>query len=165
MTLSEFQKQPRGPYAFDRWIWRDRVATPAGNFIVQLQMGVGDTSPPDDEMLRRASELVIYVKSHGDYILDIVFGYYLLASESEWLDMAGVPRGLTRETVLSQVRDDPELVVSRRLSRPDPYDSSVYLVPLWDEDHGLSLEVRDGQIVSANDFPFRLTDGVFRGEL
>src|SRR5687767_4307820 len=103
MTLTEFQKQPRGPYAFDHWTWRKRVPTPLGDFAVEFQMGVGDTEPPDDEMLRRASELVRYAETHGDYILDIVFGYYRLAGESDWLDMAGVPRGLTRETVSSQV--------------------------------------------------------------
>ena len=163
MTVSEFQKQPRGPYAFDHWIWDKRVSTPLGDFSVEFQMlGDGDTNPPDDEMLRRASELVRYAEAHGDYILDIVFGYYLLAGESEWLDMAGVPKGLTRQTVSSQVRDDRTLVVSRHLDWDEPYDSAIHVVPLWDEEHALTLEFQDGALVSANDLPFRIEDGVFR---
>ncbi len=162
MTISEFEKQPRGPYAFDRWIWHKRVATPLGDFTVQFQMGTSDTDPPDDEMVRRAWELVQYAQAHGDYILDIVFGYYLLADESDWLDMAGVPRGLTRQTVSSQLRDGRMLVVSRHLEWDEPYDSAIHVVPLWDEEHALSLELRDGQIVSANDSQFTIENGVFR---
>lgn len=163
MTISEFQKQPRGPYSFDYWVWHKRVPSPLGDFSVEFQMlGDDDTNPPDEEMLRRASELVRYAATHGDYILDIVFGHYRLAGESDWLDMADVPRGLTRETVSSQVRDDRTLVVSRHLDWDEPYASAIHVVPLWDEEHALSLEFRDGQIVSANDEPFRLEDGVFR---
>ncbi len=162
MTPSEFKKQRRGPRLFDRWLWKKSVATPLGNFSVELQMGVGDTNPPDDEMVKRAAELVQYAEAHGDCILDIVFGYYRLAGESDWLDMAGVPTGLTRQAVSSQVRDDRTLVVSRHLDWDEPYDSAIHVVPLWDEEHALSLELRDGQIVSANDSPFRIEDGVFR---
>jgi len=163
MTAAEFEKQPRGPYLFDYWRWHKTVPTPLGDFAVEFQMlGDDDTNPPDDEMLRRASELVHYAGTHGDYILDIVFGYYRLASESDWLEMAGVPRGLTRETVSSQVREDRTLVVSRHLDWAEPYDSVIHVAPLWDEEHALSLEFREGKIFSANDDPFRLEDGVFR---
>jgi hypothetical protein len=164
MTLADFQKQPRGPYAFDYWVCDKRVETPLGLFTIEFQMGIADTNPPDEEMLRRASELVRYAETRGDYILDIVFGYYRLASESDWLDMAGVPRGLTRLTVSSQVRDDCTLVVSRHLDWDEPYDSAIHVVPLWDEEHALTLGLRDGQIVSANDSPFRIEDGVFRSQ-
>jgi hypothetical protein len=163
MTTSEFQKQPRAPYLFDHWVWNKLVSTPLGNFSVELQiLGDDDSNPPDEEMLRRASELVSYAESHGDYILDIVVGYYRLAGESDWLDMAGVPRGLTRETVSSQVREDRTLVVSRHLDWDEPYDSAIHVVPLWDEEHALSLEFEGGEIVSANGEPFRLVNGVFR---
>ena len=162
MTISEFEKQPRGPCLFDHWVWHRRVPTPLGDFSVEFQMAVGDAEPPDEEMMRRASELVQYARAHGNYILDIVFGHYLLAGESDWLDLAGVPRGLTRETVSPQVRDDRTLVVSRHLNWDERYDSAIHVVPLWDEEHALTLEFRDGQIVSANDSPFRIEDGVFR---
>ncbi len=164
MTASEYQKQPRDPDSFsDRWLWQRSVPTPLGDFSVELVMlGDGDTNPPDEEMLRRAAELVRYAETHGDHILDIVYGHYRLAGESGWLEMECVPSGLSRETVLSQVRDDRTLVVTRDLDLDEPYDSAIHLVPLWDEEHALSLEFRDGQIVSANDDPFRLEDGVFR---
>jgi hypothetical protein len=163
MTVSEFQKQPRGPYLFDRWLWDKRVSTPLGEFSVELLMlGNDDTHPPDEEILRRASELVRYVEANGEYILDIVFGYYRLAGENDWLDLAGVSRGHTRETVSSLVRDDRTLVVSRHLEWDEPYDSVIHIAPLWDVEHALSLEFHNGQIVSANDSPFRIEDGVFR---
>jgi hypothetical protein len=163
MTIAEFQKQPKGPYTFDHWVWHKRVPTPLGEFTVELQMlGTDDTNPPDEEMVRRASELVQYAETHGDYILDIVFAYYRLAGESDWLDRAGVPRGLTQQTVSSQVRDDRMLVVSRHLEWDEPYDSGIHVVPLWDEEHAFSLDFRNGEIVSANDSPFRIEDGVFR---
>ena len=129
---------------------------------MELLLGDDDTNPPDEEMLKRAAELVRYAEDHGDYILDVVFGYYLLACESEWIDMADVPRGLTRETVSSQVREDRSLVVSRHLEWKEHYASAIHLVPLWDEEHAFDLGFRDGQIVSANDEPFRLENGVFR---
>jgi len=52
-----------------------------------------------------------------------------------------------------------ETVASRHLDWAEPYDSAIHLVPLWDEEHALTLGFRDGQIVSANDEPFRLEDG------
>jgi hypothetical protein len=164
MTAADFQKQPRGPYAFDFWVCDRRVVTPLGLFTVEFQMlGDDDTNPLDEEMLRRASELVRYAESHGDYLLDIVFGYYLFAAESgDWLEMSGIPRGLTKEAVPSQIREDRTLVVSRHLDWDEPYDSSIHVVPLWDEEHALTLEFRDGGIVTANDSPFRIERGVLR---
>lgn len=162
MNISQFQKQPREPYTLDRWFWNQKVQTPLGEFMVEFQMGTGDTDPPDDEMLKRASELVRYAETHGDYILDIVFGYYLLASESDWLEMSGVPRGLNRQTVISQVRDEGALVVSRWAQQENLYESAIYIVPLWDEEHALTLEFQSGQIVSANDSSFKIEDGVLR---
>jgi len=164
MTAADFQKQPRGAYSFDYWVCGRRVVTPLGLFTVEFQLvGDDDTNPPDEAMLRRASELVRYAESHGDYLLDIVFGYYLFAAESgDWLEMSGVPGGFTRETVASQVREDRTLVVSRHLDWDEPYDSSIHVVPLWDEEHALTLEFRDGDIVAANDSPFKIESGVLR---
>src|SRR5215510_4434830 len=80
----------------------DRVSTPLGDFAVQLHLGIGDTGTPDQEMLTRMSDLVRYAEAHGDYILDLVFGYYLFAAEgADWLEMAGVPRGLSKPAVVN----------------------------------------------------------------
>jgi hypothetical protein len=72
LAITGFEKQPRERYLFDRWVAQRRVLSPLGPFMVQSQMlGNG-------EMLGRASELVGYVESQGEHILDIVFGHYVL---------------------------------------------------------------------------------------
>lgn len=163
MNAEDFEKQPREPYLFDWWVGREVVPTPLGPFKVELLVGVGETNPPDDEMFRRASELMTFVDGHGEYIVDIVFGYYLLATEdSEWLEFCGVPQGLNRQTVKNFVREDRSLVVSRHLGSAEPYSSTIHLVPLWDEEHALRLGIRNGTIVSANGAKFRLESRVFR---
>ena len=164
MTASEYQKQARGSYAFDHWLWQRRVASPLGDFVMELQMlGAEDTNPPDEAMLKRSAELVRYAEAHGDYVLDLVFGYYLFAAESgNWLERCGVPTGLTKETVSAYVRNDRSLVVSRHLDWDEPYASVIYIVPLWDEEHAMYLEFHDDDIVAVNDSPFRLEAEVLR---
>jgi hypothetical protein len=143
---------------------RQRIATPLGTFSVEFHLlDDDDTNPPDDEMLRRASGLVTYAESHSEFILDIVFGHYLFAAEErDWLEECGIPRGLTRNKIAGYVREDRSLVVARHLSGGQPYSSSIHVVPLWDEEHALSLEFSDGAIVAANDSQFRLEAGVLR---
>jgi hypothetical protein len=162
MTSDEFEKQPRGTYLFDWWVGKRRVSTLLGVFTVEFQMGVGDTNPPDDAMLTLASELMDYAESHSEYLLDIVFGYYLFAAQDpDWLKVCSVPRGLSRGEVADFLRKDRTLVVSRHLDWEEPYDSAIHIVPLWDEEHALTLDFRDCAIVAANDSKFKLKSGVF----
>ena len=164
MTIDDFERQPRGPYLFDWWVGRQRIATPLGLFSVEFQMlGDEDTNPPDQEMLRRASELVSYTENHGDFVLNIVLGHYLLAAEDRgWLESCGVPPGLSRDRIADYVREDRSLVVSRHLDWDEAYRSAIHIVPLWDEEHALTLDFRDGAIVAVNDSQFRLEAGVLR---
>ena len=133
MIIADFEKQPRGPYLFDWWVGQKRIATPLGLFSVVFQMlGDDDTDPPDGEMLRRATALVSYTESHSEFILDIVFGHYLLAAEDrDWLENCHVPRGVTRNRIADYVREDRSLVVARHHSWDQPYTSSIHVVPLW----------------------------------
>src|SRR5262249_51248117 len=66
-------------------------------------------------------------------------------------------KNLTRE----RVRDYCEfrLVVSRWDKR---YDSEIWLLPKWGQEHNLILKCRDGAIVTANESPFRLEKGVLK---
>lgn len=126
-------------------------------------LGDGDTNPPDDGMLKRVSELMVYAQSHGEYLLDIVYGHYLLASDDpDWLESCGVPLDLTRDTVAGFLREDRSLLVSRHLDWTEPYSSSIHVVPMWDEEHALALYFCDGAIVTANDEEFILEAGVLR---
>jgi hypothetical protein len=164
MIAAEYHKQPRGAYAFDYYVWNGRVETPIGVFTVELQMlGNGDTNPPDEEMFNRASALVKYAEEHGDYILDFIYGYYLFASERpDWLEMFDIPKGLSRDKIAAYVREDRTLVVSRHLDWDEPYDSAIHVVPLWDEEHALTLEFRGTAIVTVNDSAFSFEAGVLR---
>jgi len=172
MTIEEFTRQPKGPYLFYIWLWNKRVTTSLGEFEVKFHMtGDRDKNPPDEEMLRRAAELVHYAETCGDYLLDIVYGAYLLAGEDDWLEYSGVPEGLSKEEMPLHLREDRAIVVSRDTdwkegqiwdSRDGPYESRIHVVPHWDEEHALSLDFRDGQIVSANGEAFLLEDGVLR---
>jgi hypothetical protein len=167
MTHADFEKQPRGPYLFDRWVAQQRIATPLGLFSVEFQiLGDDDTDPPDEEMLRRVTGLVSFTESHGEFILDIVYGHYrqyLLSAENrDGLEGCGVSRDLNRNKIADYVREDRSLVVTRQLGWDQPYSSSIHIVPLWDEEHALSLDFRNGAIVAANDSQFRLEAGVLR---
>ena len=163
MTVADFEKQPRGPRLFERWIGQQRITTPLGSFSIEFHMENDDTDPPDEEMLKRATELVSYTESHGDAILDIVFGHYLLTAEDRyWLEDCGVSRGVTRNRIAEYVRPDRSLVVARHLSSDQPYSSSISVVPLWDEEHALALDFANGEIISANDSRFRLEADVLR---
>jgi len=164
MELTEFKKQPRGPYEGDCWVWDKWVVSPLGPLAVEFQI-FGDRNPPDEEMLRRGKELARYVEEHGEYVLDVVFGAYLFAGRHDFLEYSGVPEGLTRETITNQLRGEiRSLTVSRDPDFEGIYNSAIFFIPLWDEEHALSLDFRDGKIVSANGEPFRLVDGVLRYE-
>jgi hypothetical protein len=105
MKTEEFKRQPKGPYESYTWLWDKRVTTSLGEFPVEFHMmGDGDKNPPDEEMLRRAAELVHYAETHGDHLLDLVYGAYRRAGEGDWLEYSGVPEGLAREEILSQLR-------------------------------------------------------------
>jgi hypothetical protein len=168
MELKDFKKQPRAPYSFNRWIRDKPVATALGEFTVDLHVH-SDKNPPDDEMLRRAAELVRYMEQHGDYVLDVLYGDYLRAAEDGYMDalleLEGA-EGLTRENVCDYLGEGSQgLIVARDPEYEDGYESAIYLIPEWDDEHALSLVFRDGKIVTVNDEPFTLVDGVLRYEL
>jgi hypothetical protein len=160
MNIADFEKQPRGPYLFDWWVARQQIETPLGLFSVEFQMlGEDDTNPPDDEMLKRASELVSYAENSGNFILDIVFGDYLRAALAPgWLEACEVPRRVRRDRIGDYLRENGSLVVSRHLNWDEPYSSAIHVCPLWDEEHALTLDLRDGAIVAANGSRFRLLE-------
>jgi hypothetical protein len=152
-----FSLQPRGPYLFDRWQWPERVPTKLGELIVELTTSNGGR--PDVAMASAASEIATFAAANGELLLDLIYGHYRYAEESNWLAFWKVPPGLGRDQVLSQVRS-VELAVSR--DQHGQCDAWVYVNPKWDPEHKLDLNYRDGKIVAVNGEPFTLMGEVLR---
>lgn len=163
LSISDFEKQPRGAYHFDRWVAQRQVPTPLGPFgILLYTLGDNDSSPPDDAMVARASELVQFVDAHAEEVLDIVYGQYLLIGETpDWLESCSVPRNLSRSQVPGYV-DDRLLVVSRHIKSKERCSSVVFVDPRWEPEHKLRLDIRNGSIATANDSKFKLESQVLR---
>jgi hypothetical protein len=158
MNISEFKKER----SWTCWTWNQRVNTPLAAFRVQLQIDdEEDKTPPDDEMLSRAAALVSYAQSNGDYILDLVFGDFrrCLRSDPVWLDVCEIPRDVTRDGIRQYVTCCA-LVVHRQGYEGEIYGSEVHVVGRWDEEHTLDMQFRDGAIVTVDELPFELRDGV-----
>jgi hypothetical protein len=145
MTLSDFTKQPHGPFTLDCWTSNQAIPSPMGEFIVELQMGLGDNAPPDSEMLRRAEELVALFRANIEIIHDRVFEHYqMVTGNSGWLGDSGVPADLDRSGILEYL-EVRTLTVSRDCDEDGPYMRRVYIIPTWDEEHGIYLAYRDGE--------------------
>ena len=145
MMLSDFTKQPRGPYAFDYCLANQTIATPMGEFTVELQMAVGGNTPSDDAMVRRADEFVALIRVQFEKTHDKVFEHYQMAAEDgEWLESCGVPEGLDRVGIVQhlQVRS---LSVRRDENAVEEYSSRVFVVPDWDEEHAIYRAYSDGK--------------------
>src|SRR5262245_11913869 len=98
----DFRKQRRGPYAFDRWRCKDRVATKLGDLAVELAVHDDSAEPPDDTMIAVAEELANFAQANGELLLDLIHGHYRYAEKEGWLEFWGVPAGLGRDDILSQ---------------------------------------------------------------
>jgi hypothetical protein len=171
LNLSELTQEKGKP---SHWTLNRTVPSPLGEFPMEVTREHGERKPPNEEMLRRGGELVRYVEANGEYLVDIVYGHYLFACKQGWMDYSHfpkgmtpeglVPEGLTREEIASQLREDRRIYVSEDLDLElddlPPYESFIYVVPLWDEGHGLTMLFEDGKIVRVNEQLFRLVDGV-----
>lgn len=138
MKISEFKKQPRGAYSFDTWHWKRGVPSPLGKFRVELL--THDRKAPDDEMLRRAADLIQYAEAHGDFILEVVHqDYRQHAKDRQWLKCCQVPADLAKDKVAKYIASKPCLRVSRS-EIGDPYSSRVSITPRWNEEHGIGMD-------------------------
>jgi hypothetical protein len=116
-----------------------------GKFDVELQMGIGDKAPPDAEMVRQAEEFVRLVQAHINTIHDKVFEHYQsVTDEGGWIGSCGVPRGLDRVAMLDhlQVRT---LTVFADEEAGEGFLTRVYIIPDWDEEHGIYLAFSDNE--------------------
>jgi len=153
----KFVKQKRTSRAFVCWHWPDRVPTVLGDLVVELFVSSGEPSP-DANMAEAASALVTFATANGELLLDLIYGHYKYAEQDNWLEYWGVPTELTRDRVLSQVTS---IVLTVRRHGNGTL-ATVFVDPLWDPEHKLDLEFRDGHIVAANGEPFVLDGEVLR---
>jgi hypothetical protein len=166
MTLSDCKKLPKGTYAFDNaWGCKQPFKTPFGTFQVRFFM-LNDKNPPDDEMLRLAEDLVSYTQTHSQFIRDIIYGSFRFFVTEDPLasdDIEGVPANVKPEQIRKYC--DPVLVVERDPTdglEDIPYACSITVNPQWEPEHNLSLEFRDSAIVTVNQSPFEIVNGILR---
>jgi hypothetical protein len=150
MQLSDFKKQPRGPYLFDTWLWDQSIETTIGTLPVELYCDI-DTLP-SDAMISLANELAVFAETYSTLLLDIIYGHYRCAEARDWLRYWNVPAGLARSEVISQV----ESII---LNVHADLFAGVHIDPHWDPEHKLSLTYA-GTITEVNEAPFRLDDGI-----
>jgi hypothetical protein len=141
----DFVLQSRGPYRFDRWQWSQRVATSLGDLVVELTSD--DGKPPNLASAEAAGDLAEFAATHGELLLDLIHGHYCRAEQQGWLEFWGVPSGLGRDQVLSQVRS---VVLTVRRKANGQFEAAVFVDPLWDPEHKLDLVYHDGRIISVN---------------
>jgi hypothetical protein len=146
MKLGEFRKAPQGPYLFEYWESTFTIPSPIGPFGVELRPIAGQS--PDEEMVEEARELVAFLVTHGDEIAQKVFEHYQrLADHPEWLEKCGVPESLGVYELERYIRSRA-LVVTLEEEGPDEryYDEVLFVDPLWDSEHKITLGVRDGRL-------------------
>ena len=141
LTADNFERQPRGPYLFNFWHANQRVPTSFGEFIIEAHMPLEDTAPPDPEMVRQASSLAEFVRTHPDAVLDRIYEHYQIVSKQQhWMDICEVPLGLDRNGLTPYLMS-LSLVVDRDHSEP-----TIHVSPQWDDEHAIYLAVRDGDV-------------------
>jgi hypothetical protein len=150
MILAEFTKQPRGPYLFETWLWANKVRTSIGNLPLELYTSIDQH--PNDSMLSLAAELATFASSHGEQLLDLIYGHYNYFKSQDWLSFENVPNNLGRPEVLNQV----ESVI---LSVHSDLVAGILVNIMWDQEHRLRLTYESGAITEANEGEFRVTNG------
>lgn len=142
-TQVDFPKPARGAGAVSVWQARTPVATPLGDFVVELG------SAPDAELLAVANELAAFVSVNFGDVFEIVFADYQRACEDrQWMRGCGVPLRLAYDRVPEFVRDRTICV---RRERSGSVSGAIFLVPEWDVEHGIELVIRDGHLVRRDD--------------
>jgi len=150
MNLAEFAKQPRGPALFETWLWANKVRTSIGNLPLELYTSIDQR--PNDSMLSLAAELATFASSHGEQLVDLIYGHYSYFKSQDWLSFWNVPDNLGRSEVLSQV----ESVI---LSVHSDLVAGILVNILWDQEHRLRLTYESGAITEANDGEFEIKNG------
>jgi hypothetical protein len=147
MILAEYVKQPRGPYLFETWLWANTVRSTIGDLPLELYTSIHQC--PNDAMVSLAEELASYASSHGEQLLDLIYGHYSQFKAQGWLSFWNVSADLGRSDVMSQV----ESVI---LSVHSDLVAGILINISWDQEHRLRLTYESGAIIEANDGEFEI---------
>ena len=136
MALEDFVLAPRGPARFDCYEHPNRVASPLGEFTIELAVKVD--SRPTPEMVQAANILVSRFEQDRELISQMVFEEYKTVCGdrfgAEWLEECGVPMNLSLSDIQAYLNP-------RTLSVHDDCSAALYLGPDWDREHGLTYEL------------------------
>ena len=161
MDAADFSKTGGRPYSFYWWIWNQTVPSPLGRFEVELRTGP-NCPPPDKPILDAAASLAATLQRLEADVVDIVLGHYRWhqIQAPDWLTEEGVPRDLDRNRLSGFIRD--RALVLTRDSDESPIEQCIYITPMWDIEHSLSLIVEDGRIATVNDAEVQLEGGILQ---
>ena len=135
LTIADFDKQPRGPYAFDFWLSKRTIPSPMGEFDAELR------EEPTEELVRHVNEMAAFVAERSDDILKLVHVSYLRVTDDEqWMQACEVPQDLDRDQVIPYL-DSRSIVVELRRGR---IEKVFHINPQWDEEHKIDLELKGG---------------------
>ncbi len=138
MTADDFEIQPRGARLFDIWRSKSPILTSMGAFDVEFHQA------PDDELLRLAGELVLYVSNQSEEVLDKVYEHYKSTSEHRyWMKSCDVPVGLERKKVIPYLRS--RTIVLFRDNQG--VTGSILINPQWDAEHKINLVLQNGALM------------------
>jgi hypothetical protein len=162
MNAAEFARAGGHPHSFYWWRWNREISSALGPFEVELRTGPS-CPPPDEPMLKAAASLVFALQKVEPQVIDIVLGHYRRqqADASDWLIQQGVPLDLDRRRIGEFIRDRA-LVVMRDANEGTPDELCIYITPVWDTEHSLSLVVKNDQIATVNDAEVRLENGILQ---
>ena len=139
-------KQGRGPRLFDRW--KDEgepLHCALGSLRVEMHTEMDAT--PDDRMHAMALDLMTYIASHDENLLDLIWAHYVFARREGWLSVWQVSADITRDTVLAHV-----LSFTPSVSRFEgEYDVGLQANIAWDQEHKLWFGVQDGKLWLINE--------------
>jgi hypothetical protein len=162
MNAADFAKAGGHPYSFYWWSWNSKVSSALGPFEVELRTGPA-CPPPDAPMLKAAASLVSTLQRLEGEVVDIVLGHYRWhqSEASDWLTQEGVPLNLDKTRIGEFIRDRA-LVVTRDANDGTPDELCIYVTPIWDTEHSLSLVVKNGRIATVNDTEVKLEGGILQ---
>jgi len=140
MKLSDFELIDRRHRSFDVWEHPQLIGSSIGDFKVELQVEMNVA--PTDQMLAAAKRLVAKFNVDKAILAQRVHDQYLTLSNNiglkDWLIECSVPHDLKVNDLLHYLR-------ARTLTVFMDLNMVVFMIPKWDEEHGLFFDLEDDE--------------------